>query len=420
MIKAYINKFILILFSVVLLLPLYTPFPISANNSLTSPFIGVNAYILDYETNQIINQIDFSGSMSCINATTGYCSIMSVNNVDGVINDTISSSRVYMIEVILDNNYIGYFDINYNLPTGTATSQTLYVNGNKAVSSVFQGSLGNISVSNVNLTKVENNLWNFPIESYYAVLNAFNQGFSEIGINSFNQYNYPVFKLENNKTIVSANINVNQSAIFIFLNNVPVGNVSGFNNYFSYNGDLSLEVIQQGSGFRVHKLIFSNNSSTAQSINLQFNNSSSRWFIPIYFNTFNPNDEYPFNVSTDFALVYNLNNPLLDKLNIIANGNTQSNQSSSLADSTNQQANTVFTQEEQLVDNAENQLASDLQSLDIQNQNNNLFGNSKFIASASWVKTQFDTLTNNNAFGYLITFSLVIGLSLVIIGKLRG
>lgn len=199
---------------------------------------------------------------------------------------------------------------------------------------------------------------------------------------------------------IDKNINQNNINDYISISNT---------NRYEYD---SLEVLNNwvGNG-KIVRLKY--NYVSNGSCNFIYSNSSNAKFIPIYAGT----GQF---LSTDFALNFGFSNSLLDNLNIIANGNTQSNNSSSQADSTNQQANTVFTQEEQLVNNAENQLATDLQTLDIQNQNNNLFGNSKFIASASWVKTQFDTLTNNNAFGYLITFSLVIGLSLVIIGKLRG
>lgn len=46
-----------------------------------------------------------------------------------------------------------------------------------------------------------------------------------------------------------------------------------------------------------------------------------------------------------------------------------------------------------------------------------LISNSNFLNSANWVKIQFDRLTNQNAFGSLLGFSLLLGLALAIIGR---
>ena len=87
-----------------------------------------------------------------------------------------------------------------------------------------------------------------------------------------------------------------------------------------------------------------------------------------------------------------MSNRLLNALDNIS-GNNQSQQSVNNASTTNTHASSTFAQEEQLINSAEQDLQTNLNALNIQNQNNNLFGNSKFVASAQWVKTKCDHIT---------------------------
>lgn len=454
MIKAYINKFIVILFSTILLLPLYMPFSLSANGSLSAPFVGFNINVIDMETSQsyrlygtMKEKSNGKHTWTCSSYTSsGACRMWRNETIDGATYQNITdiefnnsylapfnvSSRVlYQIEIVLDNNYIGYFDINYQIDNSNY-SNTIYINGNSTTYNInpIQGSTQpiNISISNINLTLNNDNDWYFPIESYSFIKSCFDHNLELNGINENNSYIYPIFKLYQGDVIANLTTYGGNNVVELaFYCNGNINTINTYNNYFkvnSINNNMSwtidkFEVYSPGTytvgqaRYLLVKVRYIVSGTDNAELVFIGNRASGFYFMPIY----SGSGQY---LSTDFALNYGYSNDLLDNINIIANGNNQSNQSSSQADTTNQQANTVFTQEEQLVNNAENQLASDLQTLDIQNQNNNLFGNSKFIASASWVKTQFDTLTNNNAFGYLITFSLVIGLSLVIIGKLRG
>lgn len=111
---------------------------------------------------------------------------------------------------------------------------------------------------------------------------------------------------------------------------------------------------------------------------------------------------------------------LTDLITQIKTGENKEKNSANQADSANSQMNDTISSYENLESNSLNNMNDSLDSLDISNQNNNLFGNSKFIGSAKWVRDRFNELTVNNAFGYMITFSLVIGLSLTIVGKLRN
>lgn len=42
----------------------------------------------------------------------------------------------------------------------------------------------------------------------------------------------------------------------------------------------------------------------------------------------------------------------------------------------------------------------------------------KFLQSANWVRVQFTRLTDNNPFGSVLSFSLVVGIALLVLGKI--
>lgn len=51
---------------------------------------------------------------------------------------------------------------------------------------------------------------------------------------------------------------------------------------------------------------------------------------------------------------------------------------------------------------------------------NNITSNNKFISSAIWVRRRFDELIIGTPFEYILVFSLILGIGLTIVGKLRG
>lgn len=107
----------------------------------------------------------------------------------------------------------------------------------------------------------------------------------------------------------------------------------------------------------------------------------------------------------------------------ITTGGSKEQSSANTADSVNSSSNQVFNNAHQQEETALNNMNSNLESLNPGSANNSLFGNTKFIWSARWVKNQFENMTisngASNAFGMLITFSLIIGVALTIVGKLR-
>lgn len=65
-----------------------------------------------------------------------------------------------------------------------------------------------------------------------------------------------------------------------------------------------------------------------------------------------------------------------------------------------------------------NSMDSDLQNVDF-NAGNNILNESSLALSANWVKTQYDRMTSNNVIGDLISYALLFGLGLLIVGKSR-
>ena len=409
------KAYTIILTLVLLIIPiLYRPFSISANQSLNAPFLGINVYLIDNDTTILINEIDISRlQLYCSDYSTTDKACKAWRNNSAVLSyldveSTSITSSIYKYEFILDGNYVGSVTFSYTLPSGTSLNVTSYVNGNSFNFSILQGSSPRITLVSYDLNKNNSSDWVYPLESFNIcsyMLNALPQRYK--GINSFNDYMYPIFEIQQNDIVYKTNVanNDNWTQTFIFYLNDSINSLSNFSNYFTLDrGEiLSYKMLNRFQfngrlGYLVKVEI--GNFSTSGVLNIKYSNSNPRYFMPIYCNSKVFNE----NVSTDFALRYDMSNRLLNALDNIS-GNNQSQQSVNNASTTNTHASSTFAQEEQLINSAEQDLQTNLNALNIQNQNNNLFGNSKFVASAQWVKTQFDTLTNNNAFGYMITFS---------------
>lgn len=161
------------------------------------------------------------------------------------------------------------------------------------------------------------------------------------------------------------------------------------------------------SGFRIFHIKFRNNGNGGN-LNLKYNTSGIR-FIPIYIGRSDVGA-----VSTDFALLYGFSNDLLDA---IVYGTESSNESVSELDSgtsdLNESINDYVGVENQFNDN----MNDALQDLDLDSNIPTAMG-TKFLQSADWVRVQFNRMTDNNPFGSVLGFSLVVGISLLILGKI--
>lgn len=143
---------------------------------------------------------------------------------------------------------------------------------------------------------------------------------------------------------------------------------------------------------------------------LRYINQDDALYMPVYFNLASYEA-----VSTDFALQFDLNNRLLNDLDNL--GGTQSSDQSAdnLEDNTSQMIDDqedLFAYEDDFNEN----MNDALDDINVNFNIGNTFG-SKFLASAQWVRQQFDALTSTSPFGSVLSFSLLLGLALLIIGK---
>lgn len=133
-------------------------------------------------------------------------------------------------------------------------------------------------------------------------------------------------------------------------------------------------------------------------------------YMPIYCNTIN--DKY---ISTDFALQYGLSNRLLDSLDYLVQGTPAAAASESQLDDQTSAANDSFDQAVSIENDFSDDMNSALDDIDTSFSPSNM--GSKFQSSAIWVTQQFDRVTSSTPFGSLLGFSLLLGLALLIVGK---
>lgn len=448
--KAY--KYIFTLLSILLLSPIaYRPFSISANTYMNfPPFVGINAsitqYDLEYRTSFNTSSGTFStsgGSNNAISMGEGtlsngrsyYSTGLAGGGIqlNGTINLNMSSSnteyikRVITFDIILDDDYIGYVNAVVTNSGNTLYNEDISVNGNIAsFTLVDSNSSVNPDIYNISLqnyTLIKNNSkerWTFPLESYNFVSYGFKYN-SLSNIDRFNDYYLPIFNLKVNDKFMRVQMqsNTSQWVVVGLFGILPLG-VNDLLNMFTTQLTLSdysvlypINISSNNSeNGRIIKFKVTNNTSQPiiEDIIYKFNRTIR--YMPIYFNYVEMD-----NISIDFALQFGLSNKLLDNLDIIANGTQNSNNSSDNLENSNSQVSDVVSQYDNLESNFNDSLNSSLNNINTSLTPSAM--GSKFQASAIWVRTQFNRMTNNTPFGSIMGFSLLLGLSLLIIGKIN-
>lgn len=414
-------------------------FSIHANQSLPSPFLGININIIDTQTYQRITSISTSeltinsigaNSFQCTNYGSTGCGQYRFTNYTGQgagtfapltfqvvpnlssvnVNSNIYSNYIYEYEFILDNYYVGYVNLTIN-----NISDNYYVNGtsfkvNKNVSNLT------ITVNNYELNLLDSNKtqWFFPIESYSYINHFYTNSFEQVGISQYDNYMYPIFLNDTSKYLARYSYTGNGLIVIFGMYSSSISSVSTFNSNSSYNSNytlVSFDTIYVATGFRMVKLTFNNNGSGGN-LNLVFNQAIK--IVPVYIGT--TSGSY---LSTDFALRYGLTNELLSNLNIIANGTSSSNSSSSGLNNANNSFNDTVNDYDELEADFNDNFNSSMNNINPSDNNLSLLG-SRFLQSSNWVKNQFDRMTINTPYGSLLGFALVLGLGLLIIGKVLG
>lgn len=430
------------------------PFSISANGSLSAPFVGYNIFVYDYEKEIYVTKesVDFDFSnmkLTCSNMqSSGGCMTYSSGSNVADLTGNITYSQVqsdqttyYTVQVILDETYVGYVRV-----TQGGTTRSYYINGNQfefvsadntAISIASYSLTKKSSVQSLEqiislLTDIEDEVddiepilnalldktdFNFPIESYSFVSYWIGLGKSPISFYNDSYYTFPMFELSTNDQIWRSSVPAGESQIVIFgIDKYITG--SNFDSFFTIPSGFSVQYENVGliplstsSYGRLVKYTFTNNNSSSASVILNYIGSNTR-IMPIY----SRNSKERF-ISTDFALQFGLNNQLLEDLHNIANGTQGSNDSVSNLDDATSDLNDSISDYVGVENSFNNDMNTALNDIPVNNNLPTAMG-TKFLQSANWVRVQFTRLTDNNPFGSVLSFSLVVGIALLVLGKI--
>lgn len=111
-------------------------------------------------------------------------------------------------------------------------------------------------------------------------------------------------------------------------------------------------------------------------------------------------------------------NSVLRIESIITSGNNASNSAGNNLDNKTSDLNSVTSTLSNFESSLNTDLTTQMNQIDF-NTSGSIISNNNFLLSSNWVRTQYNRMISNNPFGSMISFSLVIGISLLVIGKLR-
>lgn len=350
---------------------------------------------------------------------------------------TLSTSNLLGISIIhqyadtatfsltLDDYYVGTVTLRVTCYLTDGTSQY------KDVAFSFNGSYGygsavyNTNVESItsfrnirsqSVKKIVNTdyvQYYFPYESLNFIIETAGRNYNQVDLFNLGRWTIPVFSVPaggeiTHKYLYSSGDNSTMTIILWI--NKPASSSTSFEDYFSItNGQLdsllSLNTFAYNgtNGTRLLKLVISNNGTSTRNVYLYADVDC--LIMPIYAHS---NREMGYE-SQDFC----------DNFGIPYHGSIIDDETQSTVDNLDNtmnefssSANDVIDVETDIGSGFENALQDIPTSFNFSNQ----FGAS-FISSAQWVRDQFNSLTLNNPFGSLITFSLILGVGLLLLGR---
>lgn len=160
-------------------------------------------------------------------------------------------------------------------------------------------------------------------------------------------------------------------------------------------------------GYNLWSLVIQHTDfSSGYYIRIANNTALKNGVIPLYVGFLNnmPDDLYRYCIGTDRTR------------DLMENGSAASQAVESTANSTNN----AFNISAQQYENIENSFSQNMNtSLSNTSTTSSMFSNSKFLSTANWVKVQFERIVINTPFELLIVYCLILGIALVLIGKVR-
>lgn len=416
-----------------LLIPLVCPFHISAGTvSGGAPIIGVNVYVIDYEYGKVPVQgtVTLETDMTrwqCVSGSSSRCAVWQSQNTSDVVQNEISgtitysngsySAYLYEFDFVFDDDYVGYVRFSSQITAGSGN--IYYVNGSH-LTITSTTLINSFTITEYQLaSKSDGIMWLFPIESFSAINYCLNQNMEQVGLDSFGDYMFPIFQTKAGDVVADQYISIygTQKFVWIFYVDWNPNNETRLKNHFTFT-DINIENIQilqlVGSGSIVKVTMGITSGVNSQGSKPIIAKDSFK-YMPIYSQR---TTDFQFNNnSLEFALKFGLSNTLLDNVQKIANGTTNSNQDANNLETVSDDISSSSDDLIQSENSFNNSMNSNLQQIDTNINIGNL--GSKFLASADWVRMQFNTLTNGTPFGSVLSFSLLLGLALVLVGRIR-
>lgn len=322
------------------------------------------------------------------------------------------------IMCIMDDAYVGNMTLTLNVRdtqnSGNVTTQVMFVvNGVYAIGTsqnVYINYISSISSINYQSLKKKTGSWSFPMESLNYVIECAGKGYDITDFYKLGQYEYPMYTVPANSELLNRALTdangSNPYFICVMWVNKNISSPNSFASYFTVGNGIidSVESVMNfrydGINTRIIKVQISRGTGTS---NTTLTTSQELLIMPIY----NRRSSEMGYETQDFCDLFGLPYSGLD------NDSQQSidNLEDTMTDF-NSSANDVIDVETDIGSGFENALQDIPTSFNFSNQ----FGAS-FISSAQWVRDQFNSLTLNNPFGSLITFSLILGVGLLILGR---
>lgn len=165
----------------------------------------------------------------------------------------------------------------------------------------------------------------------------------------------------------------------------------------------------KGYTFGSVDLGWTNNNATA-------NGSNYNTILPIYYGSkyTMPEDVYYY--------IFNAAKPNLSydatTYDLLENGNSDTQDTIDSFNDTTSDLTSITSDLHNFESGLNNDLTTQMNQIDF-NASGSIISNNNFLLTSNWVRTQYNRMITNNPFGSMISFSLVIGISLLVIGKLR-
>lgn len=272
----------------------------------------------------------------------------------------------------------------------------------------------NTSLANTYLDTISKfRQFNVPFESVPFIGYCFARNYEVTGFTTYNYWDIPLFKFNSGNQIASGYFYSGSITLirkFILVTNKHA-NANDYQNSFTVTNGRITSTYEMGSGsyyIYVYDILPDQNMNEGY---ITITASSSFNGVPLFFKA-SANNIY--DVSTDFGIVFRLNNQLLNDIHVIAQGTSASNQQSSDLSSGTDSMQDQMDDLVGIEDSYNQQFNNSVNSIDF---NNPLQQNQGLLGASNFVITVFNGLIANNPFSILIIIVCILLIGKKVIGK---